>query len=457
MVFSNSSDVRLGLAAVALLSWAVAVPVAMAGDFEDALAKAYLSNPSLEAARANLRATDEGVPTALSGFRPSVTASGAVGDSVKETSAAPGTKLKTDPTTMALTVSQPIFSGGASVAGVRKAKHQINAARARLHGTEQAILLSAATAYLNVVRDQAVRDLNINNEQVLTRQLQATRDRFRVGEITRTDVHLAEARLARAVADRISSESTLESSRASFANVVGEAPGAFSAPELTFNVPQSLEAALSNGEAANPSLIAAEFDEKAAREGVAVTRAALLPSVNLSGTARRSLDTVADGYWSTEYTGTLSLSVPLYQGGSVYSGLRGARHQAQALRLAFDQALRDATQQIRQTWQTHAATRARIAAFETQVQASQTALEGVQKEASVGSRTVLDVLDAEQELLDARVNLVSSQRDAAVAALSLLSSVGRLTAAELNLPVDLYDPVGHYQDVEWKLFGGAID
>lgn len=452
MKFPNSLVPRLAFIGLV----AIAAP-AGAGDFEDALAKAYLTNPSLEGARANLRATDEGVPTALSGFRPSVTATGTVGDSRKETSANPGTQVSTDPKTMTLTLSQPIYSGGATLAGMRKATHQVEAARARLLGTEQSILLSAATSYLNVVRDQAVRDLNLNNEQVLKRQLQATRDRFKVGEITRTDVHLAEARLARAVADSISAAGTLESSRAAFTNAVGEAPGAFAAPDISFKIPKSLEAALKDGEAANPGVIAAGFDEKAARESINATRAGLLPSLALTGSAKRSLDTSASGYWATEYVGTLSLSVPLYQGGSTYSGLRSARHQAQGLRLAFDQALRDATQQIRTAWENHAATRARIAAFETQVQASQTALEGVQKEASVGSRTVLDVLDAEQELLDARVNLVTSQRDATVATLSLLSSVGRLTAAELQLPVALYDPVGHYRDVQWKMFGGGID
>ena len=452
----NSFIKPSSLAALLFVGTVISGP-SYAGGFEDALAKAYSANPTLQQSRAGLRATDEGVPSALSGFRPNISATGTVSEYEKEASTNPGVTTRLSPKTMSLTVTQPIFSGMGTLSALRKAVNTVKASRARLLGAEQGVLLTAATAYIDVVRNKAVMDLNTNNEQVLSRQLEATRDRFKVGEITRTDVHIAEARLARAEAERIAASGQLETSKASYANVVGEVGGNFNAPNLNLNLPKSLEDALSEGRKGNPVVVAAEYDEVAARETANVAKAGLMPSLNLSGTAKRSFDSVRNNYQSDELTGTLTLSVPLYQGGAAYSSLRSSRHQAAAARLAFDQALRDVTEEIHRAWESNLTALARIGAFETQVKASQTALEGVEKEASVGSRTVLDVLDAEQELLDARVNLVRSQRDATVSALTLLSSVGRLTAKELQLPVDLYDAEGHYQDVQWKMFGGGID
>ena len=428
-----------------------------AGGFEDALAKAYSANPTLQQSRASLRATDEGVPYALSGFRPSLSAAGSISEYEKETNLNPGVTTSLNPKTMSLTLTQPIFSGLGTLSALRKAVSTVKASRARLLGAEQGVLLATASVYLDVVRDKAVMELNANNEQVLGRQLEATRDRFKVGEITRTDVHIAEARLARAKAERIAAQGQLETSKASYANIVGEVGSDFNAPSLSLNLPKSLEDALGEGRKENPVVVAAEYDEVTAKESANVARAGLMPSLNLSGTAKRSFDSVQNNYQSDELTGTLTLSVPLYQGGAAYSSLRSSRHQAAAARLAFDQALRDVTEGIHRAWENNLTAMARIGAFETQVKASETALEGVEKEASVGSRTVLDVLDAEQELLDARVNLVRSQRDATVSALTLLSSVGRLTAKELQLSVDLYDAEGHYRDVRWKMFGGDID
>ena len=446
-----------GLPAAILFASAIIPSLSYGSGFEDAMAKAYSANPTLQQSRAGLRATDEGVPFALSGFRPSLSATGSISEYEKETNLNPGVSTNLNPRTMSLTLTQPIFSGMGTLSAVRKAVSTVKAARARLLGAEQGVLLSTATAYLDVVRNKAVMELNTNNEQVLDRQLEATRDRFKVGEITRTDVHIAEARLARAKAERIAAQGQLETSKASYANIVGEVGSNFSAPDINLNLPKSLEDALNEGREANPVVVAAEHDEAAARESANVAKAGLMPSLNLSGTAKRSFDSVQSNYQSDELTGTLTLSVPLYQGGAAYSSLRSSRHQAAAARLAFDQALRDVTEEIHRAWENNLTAMARIGAFKTQVKASETALEGVEKEASVGSRTVLDVLDAEQELLDARVNLVRSQRDATVSALTLLSSVGRLTAVELQLPVDLYDAEGHYRDVRWKALGGSID
>jgi len=422
----------------------------------NALAKAYASNPTLQAARATARATDEGVAQAVSGWRPSVSVSGTSSLKQQETSTSPGNEIDTKPKTLALNVNQSLFAGGQTTANISAAENTVRAQRARLLTSEQTVLLDAATAYLNVLRDQAVVELNAKNELVLASQLEATQDRFNVGEITRTDVHQAQSRLAGTTADRIQAQGTLESSRAAYANLMGEAPELLDAPNVALPLPASLDQALTLADQANPTVVAAEFDEKAAVDAIDSTRGQLLPSVDLSGSASRSLDTASKNYWANAYEAKVTMSVPLYQSGTVYSKLRQARQTASASRLSTDQTRRNVAEQVRTAWETLASTRARIEAIETQVRAAETALEGVQREASVGSRTVLDVLDAEQELLDARVNLVKSQRDETVAELTLLSSIGSLTAADLNLAVDLYDAQGHYLDVRDKWLGGAV-
>lgn len=449
----NSTGTQVALAGVLVVS--LGAPV-NAETLADALAKAYASNPTLLSARATLRATDEGVPQALSGWRPSLGVTGTTSSKRTETSTT-RTNTATNPRTMTLSLSQSLFAGGQTVANTKSAFNSVKAQRARLMSSEQSILLTAATAYLNVLRDQAVLELNIKNEQVLTRHLEATRDRFNVGEITRTDVHLAEARLAGANANRIGAEGTLEASRANYANVVGEAPGNLEEPDMALGLPESLTEAVTMAEENNPAVVAAAFDEKATRNDISSVKGQLLPSLDLSGSANRSYETSTSSDWSNSMEAKVTLTVPLYQSGSVYSQLRQARQTAAASRLSADQARRDATEEVRQAWQNLDVTRARIGSIKTQVRAAETALEGIQREASVGSRTVLDVLDSEQELLDARVNLVTSQRDETVAALTLMSAAGKLTAVDLNLAVDLYDAGGHYHDVRGKWFGGSAN
>lgn len=447
--FLNGTVARLAFAGL------LAAPhAANAETLADALTKAYGGNPTLQSARATMRATDENMAQALAGYRPSLSASGSTAARQMETNSDAGNKKSLNPRTVALTLTQPLYSGGQTVAAVSSAANTISAQRARLMGTEQQVMLAAATAYMDVLRDQAVLELNVNNEQVLGRHLEATRDRFNVGEITRTDVHQAEARLAGATANRIQAEGTLEASRATYANVVGEAPGTLEKPNaVAMPLPPSLGEALKAADDSNPNIIAAVFAEKAALADVDSAKGQLLPSIDLTGSAGRNVETTSRDYWSNTYEAKVTLSVPLYEAGSVYSQVRQARQVASASRLDADQARRDAAEQVRQAWQNLEAQKARIDSIETQVRAAQTALEGVQREASVGSRTVLDVLDAEQELLNARVNLVTTQRDETVAALTLLSSVGRLTAKDLNLAVDLYDTGRHYQDVQGKWFG----
>ena len=326
-----------------------------------------------------------------------------------------------------------------------------------MRGVEQQVLLDAVKAYVDVFRSQAVLELRKNNEQVLKRQLEATSDRFQVGEITRTDVNQAEARLAKATADRIQAEGDLVSARATYRNVIGEVPGSLDPPNMELNLPTNADESIKLAVAQNPDVVSAEFDELASKNAVSKIKAELLPSVSLSGTASRSLNASSEKTQLDSYTAKLTLSVPLYQSGSVFSRLRSARQTASQRRREIDKARRDATETATRAWETLQTSRARIASFKSQINASQVALEGVQREASVGSRTVLDVLDAEQELLDAKVSIVGAQRDEIVAKFELKSAIGEMTATQLALPVTAYDSLKHYNDVRLKLFGGGIE
>lgn len=428
-----------------------------AQSIEDAMAKAYINNPTLLSARAGLRSTDEGVPQALANWRPSVEITSSVGAEVQRGNTSQDNRSQSRrPKDLGISLTQPLFRGGRTLAATSGAENDIRAARASLLESEQTILLQAATAYLNVFRDEAVLELNRNNEEVLQRQLEATRDRFEVGEITRTDVHQAEARLARSVADRIQSEGDLETSRANYLNIVGEPAGAkapLPASEPS-GVPADGQEAVRIAVVNNPGVIAAEFTRRAAMDNVDEVWGELLPELNLTASSTRELETVSETSARTSHEVSLNLTIPIYQQGDVYSRLREARQSAAESTLAIDVERRDAAELATQAFESLLTARAQVQAFDTQIEANVVALEGVQREAAVGSRTVLDILDAEQELLNARVSHVRSQRDQFVALYELLSALGRLTAKDLGLTVDLYDPREHYDEVRDKWFGG---
>ena len=425
-----------------------------AQSFEEALTAAYLNNPTLQADRARQRATDEQVPQALSGWRPTVTVSGRAGKGyVDSTTKAGSTTEHLTPRSYTATVTQPLYRGGRTVAETSQAENTVQAGRAMLLATEQTILLNAAAAYLNVVRDQSVLDLNIANEQVLRRQLQATEDRFRVGDVTRTDVAQAEARLSKAIADKIQSEGNLQTSRANFQNLVGFLPGKLRFPKPIAGLPKSMKEAIEKAVAFNPEVISADYQSRAAKDAVDVARSALLPNLSLVGEFGQNWDSTTQNSRNTNAQGTIVLSVPLYQGGSEYSAVRQQKHTASQKRIQVDQSRRDAVENASQAWETLMSARAQIRALAAQIKASEIALDGVQREAQVGARTVLDVLNAEQELLDARVNLVLAQRDERVAAVQLKAAVGRLTAQGMGLRIDVYDPSVHYNRVRDKWIG----
>ena len=452
------------LAGVALIGGALVVPeVAGAETLEEVLTSAYDTNPTLQARRARLRAADEGVPQALANWRPTVTLSGEAGRGKYESNQATARESNRNPSNYALSVSQPLYRGGRTTAQTQQAEATVMAERALLQATEQSILLNAATAYLNVVRDEAVLKLNVNNEQVLRRQLEAAQERFRVGEITRTDVSQAEARLSRATADRVAAEGALQNSRANFINVVGRPPEAPQAPQSAVAVPASFDEVKAVTLAKNPNVIAADWTASAAKEGIDLVFGELLPTVSLNGQYSRAHDAGSrfgnenNRTESENMQATLNVSVPLYEGGGTYSRVRAQKHTYGQRRIEADQARRDSLESATRGWEDLQAARARIRSYESQIRASEMALAGVEEEAKVGSRTVLDVLDAEQELFDARVNMVRAQHDEMVAAFQVKSALGQMTAEGLALSVDAYDPTKHYEDVRNQWIGTGIE
>lgn len=450
---------RLSVVMCVLAGVAGPLEMAKAQTLEQALVTAYQNNPVLAAERASLRAIDEEVPQALSNWRPTVEVSAdatrADTFNSNRVSGFGGKDQVRTPRGVSLNITQPLYRGGRTIAATSKAENSVMAARAQLTAVEQAVLLGTATAYMDVVRDLAVVDLNMNNEQVLKRQLEATLDRFEVGEITRTDVSQARARLAGATADRIQAEGNLVASRAAFRNVVGVPPKNLAPPPPPTDIPLDVEAVLKAAAASSPAVIKADFDALASRDDVREIRGELRPTLNLVATVERRLESAGNISRSIERSVGASLTVPLYQSGSVYSRLRQAKQTVSERRRDLDQARRDAAESATRAWESLQTAQARKQSFGAQVRANQIALEGVEREASVGSRTVLDILDAEQELLDAKVNLVRAERDEIVAVFQVKEAMGQLTTKHMNLSVDFYDPGAHYREVRGKWFGGS--
>lgn len=447
--------------AVLAMSAAAAISAAPAHGQElmESLAVAYDTNPTLIAQRESLRGTNELIAQALSGYRPNLQASGDIGSEYSNTDPSNGSSNSDtiNPSSIGIAVNQPLYRGGRTAASVRGANYAIQAARATYLSIEQQVMLDSVTSYMDVVREQAVLELSLNNEQVLRRQLQATRDRFQVGEVTRTDVSQAESRFARATADRIAAEGDLASSRATFARVIGQPATAVTAPPPVAGLPASLEDAKSLANDNNPANVAAGFNARSADENVDVVFGELLPELNLVGRAGSSFDPSPNIDQSDTASITAELTVPLYQSGAVSSRVREARYNANETRIRVEETRRQVTENAIRAWEALFTARATIQSLIAQVSAARIALEGTEQEALVGSRTVLDVLDAEQELLDARVSLVQSQRDEVVAAYALLVVIGGLTARQLALPVDYYEFGQDYEDSRDAWWGTSID
>jgi outer membrane protein len=460
-----------GLAAMAVALMLAIAGSASAETLTQALSYAYQTNPQLLAQRALLRATDEAVPQALANWRPTVTLSGQTGfTNSSETRFHPCSAdtpaglplctsgyLNTRPSSVDLNVTQPVYRGGRTEAQTRQAIDTVQATRAQTLAVETSVFQSVVQAYLDVVRDQTLVEVQRNNEQVLRKQLEATQDRFRVGEVTRTDVAQAESSLAQATATRINAEGQLEVSKAAYARAVGHPPGRLIQPRERPAMPASREEALALAADNNFSVISASYAEAAARDNIQVVRGQLLPQISIVGDLNRSYDTATSFKGTAFTTATISarMTMPLYEGGAIYSQTRQAEQTVGQRRSQVDDARRAAVQTATQSWETLTAARAAIASFAAAVRAAQIALEGTQQEALVGSRTVLDVLIAEQQLFTTQSQLVTAQHDAALAEFNLAASIGRLIAPDLHLPVKLYDLERHYRAVKGKWIGFA--
>ena len=429
---------------------------AQAQSLEQALAQAYANNPTIGAQRARLRAVDEGVPQALSGYRPTARVTAGITRSMGESTFEGGsTGSQANSKSLGVTATQPVYDATVAPA-VRRAERLVEAQRATLIASEQSVLLGAAQAYLDIVQNQAILQLQINNEQVLRRQLDAARDRFRVGEYTRTDVSQSESRLSAAIASKISAEGTLRASRATYERLVGSAPGELKAPKPGFRLPKTLDELVELARSNNPNVLSASYSEAAQREAVDQQYGRLLPSVNLSASGNRVYDPGRTSGVELNRSDSAQMTIPLYQAGQPEALVREAKQTANQARLQIEETRRQVTESAVSAWQSLQTARASIESYTAQIKAAQIALEGVRQEAQVGSRTVLDVLNQEQELLNARVFLVRAQHDEMVAAFNVLAASGQLTADRLNLPVQKYDPQVNYDWTRGRWFGTSV-
>jgi outer membrane protein len=436
-----------------------------------ALARAYGYNPDLNSTRAGGRATDENLPTALSGYRPTITATGDFGFSVTETQPGGGINSTrfSQPRGVGLSVTQNLWNGNRTANGVSRAEAQIMQAREQTRLSEQNILSNGATAYMNVLRDTAILNLRRNNVEVLEQQLRQTRDRFQVGEVTRTDVAQAEASLAQGQADAFTAQSNLQTSIANFRQVIGVEPTNLQpARPLDKLVPRSLNSAIALSEMEHPSIQSARHNVDSALLNVKIVEGQLYPTIGVTGSVSRRYDTSSGSgsgsgsLGSSGRTDTLgasivtSLSVPIYEGGAVYSAVRQAKELLSQAQLQADLQRETIRALVVSNWGTWVNSSAVIQAAQSQVRAAEIALNGVREEAKVGQRTTLDVLNAQQLLLNARVQLVTAQRDRVVGSYALLASVGQLSASTLGLQVVKYDPTIHFDQVKGKWIGTGI-
>ena len=433
---------------------------AQADTLEAALAKAYEYNPALKAARAGTQAVDENVALAKSGYRPSLSIDGGYSDSKINTNA-PVRPIDGYNRSLAATVSQPIFRGFKTMNSIKSAKSYAKASQAGLMATEQSTLLQAAIAYLDVLQDEAIVKLQKNNEKLLKKELDETRERFKVGEVTTTDVSQAEASYASAQSQRISAEGNLEASRAVYKQIIGENPKNLTNPQNIEKLfPSSLEKALEYAREHSYNLEAARQNLKAKKYDVSTNKGDLLPSVNAYAQAGR-IKTQNYMYdknpTNNEVELGVNFSMPIYNAGSSRAKIRQSKYyrwQAQEDLMNAEDSLQA---QITSNWEYLSANKARINSVKAQTKAYQVALNGVREEESLGNRTVLDVLNQYQYLLNSEVEEVTVRHDYYVSGLTLLQAMGKLTAKEMNLKVNLYDTEKNYEETSKKWFSMDIE
>ncbi len=418
---------------------------------EESMIKAYMTNPTLAAERAQLRVTDENLPQALGLRRPSVTGQGDLGVAYEDTSTSGSDQLT--PRDVSIGVTQPLWTGGRADAAVSQAEYQVRAERANLLNTEEVVLLQAATAHLDVVRDQTLLNLAANNVKVLAKSRDEAKAQLAAGVATRTDLAQAEARLAQGIASERQAEANLTNSRAAYLKAVGDMPGTLQAPPPVANLPAGEDVAIKQASELNPQVLTAQANEQAARAGIDVAQAQLMPTLGVSGQLAHHEDQQVSGLRTDSAQLLLTLTVPLYQGGGEYSKVRAAKESYGQTQNQIEAALRVAKLDATQAWQNLEAAQANIASFQSQIDANTIAYNGVVEEQRVGTRTLLDVLNAQQELFTSQSNLATAQHDEAVSSYQLKSAIGEMTALALNLQVERYDPQKHYDAVRDKWIG----
>ena len=433
---------------------------ASAETIKDALAQAYRWNPKLDAARATLRATDEQVAIANSGYRPTVAATANSGtiDSTVTTTAGASAQSETHPHGYAVTATQPLFKGGQVINTVRAAEAQVRAARETLRAVEQQVLLDSSTAFLDVIRDQAILKLRENNVRILTEDRKQTRERFAVGEVTRTDVAQSEATLAAAVSALDLARANLQTSRSNYERNIGVIPNNLIEPKPVDNMlPRTLDAAVEISSRENPNVVAALYTEQQARHTVDQIYGQLLPSAQLQAAYSRQYQPSGSSAAVVDSKSVIAnLTVPLYTGGLVDAQVRQAKQTHIGRLQQIEQARTETKQAVVTAWAQLIAARAQLVSDNAQVSSAQTALTGVREEERVGQRTLLDVLNAEQVLLNAQVSVVVDKHNIAVAAYSVLAAEGRLNISELGGVDKIYDAEQHYHEIRRQWWGISI-
>lgn len=420
-------------------------------DFVDALASAYVNNPRLKAEREALKSIDESVAQAISGYRPYLSAEFGKG---RERASTDNQSWRYDNTTSKeLIFTQPLFNASGTTAEVQAAKARVKAAQAQLQAVEQSVLQEAINAYADVVEKQSLLELSRNNVNVLREQVRVTQARFEVGELTRTDLAQSESRRARAEAEARQAEGDLASARAQFQRVIGYNPENLLLPPEAPALPASASDAVAEGQEQNPEIIRARFSEKAADKDINARVSNLLPNASLRGSMRRSDGGTPNINSLDNDSLTVNLSIPLYQSGAEYSRVREAKNRREEARFDTLDTLSSVTATVTRAWEDYQASLAVITSTTSAIKAAELALEGIKSEYDYGTRTTLNVLDAEQELLSNRVNLVRAQRNKTVNAYNLRAATGKLTAQSLKLPVEIYDPQTHLDAVKWKPVG----
>ena len=431
-------------------AFSVSIP-ASAGTLREALQKAYATNPTLTGARAQQRANDENAPINRSRGLPALDATGSYTENIQRSSSSFTSPERQ--ATAGLSLSVPIYQGGAIKNAIRGADARIEAGRAELRDTEASLFSQVVGAYMDVIRDQAIVGLQRANLGVLTVNLEATRDRFQVGDLTRTDVAQSEARLALAKSQYETAQSNLINSREQYIRLVGEPADNLEPPPPLPNLPSSPQTAVTTALDNNPGLIAAKRQSDAAKFDTNVSRAARLPKVSAIGNANYVdyLGSIGGGFPQTSKTSGAGLqaTIPLFQGGGPSAQVRQSQaRESQALE-AIIASERNVVAQTRAAYASYQASNEVIVSSQSAVDANTLSLEGVRAENSVGNRTILDILNAEQELLNAQVQLVSARRNSYVSGFSLLAAMGQAEARDLGLDGGaLYDPVVNYNRVK---------